>query len=134
MIETMGTRKDAYAWIRKNTALDCDTMLFDFEQLEVALKRGWLGEMPDNKGYYNPVYENDWGEYKVTSVYRVEGSVIRKNLLIYPYRFKAELVKPSKLFYELEDAVKKDLLHVDCAITAYPEYDVINSYCGGMAV
>ena len=86
-----------------------------------------------DKGTFTPsVYETEWGVYRISEIYRCSDDVIRECLLVYPYRAKSELIKPSELFLGLEDGPAKDDLRVmDIAITEYPEYETMNDYING---
>ena len=121
--------QEACKWLRGNISLDTDTLMLDFEQLAFAVKMGWLIPVGDTGAFVTKTFENFWGTYEVTDVYRVSDDVIRENLLIYPYRCKATLIKESQAFKEIEDEiVKEDMRAVDNAILAYADYTVINNY------
>ena len=121
--------QEACKWLRENTSLDTDTLMLDFEQLAFAVKMGWLIPVGDTGAFVTKTFENFWGTYEVTDVYRISDDVIRENLLIYPYRCKATLIKESQAFKEIdEEEVKKNLRTVDNAILVYADYTVINNY------
>ena len=128
-----GTKK-AYKWLKENTSLDSDTMMLDFEQLAYAVKHGILIQVGDTETFLPRTFENDWGEYEITEAYRVPDEVIKEHLLVYPYRYKARLVKESEAFRNLDDIVKAQLRNVDNAITSIADYSVVNASLKAAAV
>lgn len=121
--------EEACKWLKKNTLLDSDTLMLDFEQLAFAVKKGWIIPIGDTGAFITKEVETFWGTYEVQEVYRISDDVIRDNLLIYPYRYKATLVRESEAFKEIdEEEVKKSLRTVDNAILVYADYTVINNY------
>ena len=125
--ENMKGTKKAYEWLRKNTNLDADTFMLDFEQLKYAVDHGILLQIADTDVFIPKIFENAWGKYEIKEVYKVPEEIAQENLLIYPYRFKAALVEPSKEYDGLDEQGKSMLKEVDTAITEIADYSRINN-------
>ena len=84
--------KESYEWLRKNTCLMQDTMMLDFECLAFAVKNGLLFEV--DKEHFIPRYLVAFeSRYIVDEVYKVPDEIIKSEMLQYPNRLKAHLVK-----------------------------------------
>ena len=122
--------QEAYKWLRENTLLATDTFMLEFEQLAFAIKKGWIIPVGDTGSYITKNVETFWGTYEVQEVYKLPEEVIRENLIIYPYRYKATLVRESEAFKEIDDeCVRARLRTADNAILVYSDYTAINNYC-----
>ena len=84
--------KESYEWLRKNTCLMQDAMMLDFECLDLAVKKGILFEV--DKEHFIPKYLVAFeSRYIVDEVYKVPDEIVKSEMLQYPNRLKAHLVK-----------------------------------------
>ncbi|MBO5551321.1 MAG: hypothetical protein J5966_05120 [Lachnospiraceae bacterium] len=121
----------ACKWLKENTSLAADTDMLDFERLAFAVKMGLLLPVADTGAFVTKTFKNYFGEYEITEVYKMPDEVIEENLLIYPYRYKATLVKESDGFKNAGENLKALSRHIDSAITSIADYAVINKYLKG---
>lgn len=117
---------DTVEWLKKNTFLETDTFMLDFQQVEFAVKHGMILQVPGHELFTDLFYSNDYGRYKIEKIYRVPDEIIKENLLIYPYRVKATMIYESELFKGLEELAKENLKNIDFAITELADYSIIN--------
>lgn len=91
--------KDTYEWLRKNTCLMQDSTMLAFECLAFAVKNGILFEV--DKEHFIPKYVTAFeSRYIVDEVYKVPAEIVKREMLQYPNRLKAHLVKACGDFKE----------------------------------
>ena len=87
--------KESYEWLRRNTCLMQDTTMLDFECLAFAVKKGILFEV--DKEHFIPRYLVAFeSRYIVDEVYKVPDEIVKSEMLQYPNRLKAHLVKACR--------------------------------------
>lgn len=84
---------ESYKWLETHTNLTQNTRMLVSECLSLAVKTGVLFEV--KKDYFIPAYTTCFenSRYAITEVYKVDDEIVKSEMLQYPYRAKARLVK-----------------------------------------
>lgn len=82
-------------------------------------------KLPDDNKYVLPVIETQLGLYSVDRVERLPDTVIKENLLIYPYRVHGTLAKPSAVYNSYPQMLKQLAKTCNLAIDNIPDWNAL---------
>ena len=82
-------------------------------------------KLPDDDKYVLPVIETQLGLYSVDRIERLPDTVIKENLLIYPYRVHGTLVKPSAVYNSYPQMLKQLAKTCNLAIDNIPDWNAL---------
>ena len=86
-------------------------------------------KLPNEDYYILPVIETQLGLYLTKSVDRLPDSVVKENLLLYPFRVYGTLAKPSDVYNSYPEMLKQLAKTCNLAIDNMPDYNnLIKSY------